>query len=117
MEDRTVVGICSVSKASAGLRAAAHRRRALRAARILRSPARDALAAREPPAAIYARHGITNVGYWIPQESDPELRDAAADIFATCAPPVTRGRDKRLKAAHDDPEFAEADAAGTDPPG
>ena len=36
---------------------------------------RDALAARfaSRTAAIYARHGITNVGYWIPQQSDPEL--------------------------------------------
>jgi hypothetical protein len=36
---------------------------------------RDALAARfaDRTAAIYARHGITNVGYWIPQQSDPEL--------------------------------------------
>ena len=34
---------------------------------------RDALAARfaSRTAAIYARHGITNVGYWIPQQSDP----------------------------------------------
>ena len=32
---------------------------------------RDALAARfaDRTAAIYARHGITNVGYWIPQQS------------------------------------------------
>ena len=35
---------------------------------------RDALAARfaNRTAAIYARHGITSVGYWIPRESDPE---------------------------------------------
>src|SRR5215510_9637576 len=33
---------------------------------------RDALAKRfaDRTAAIYARHGITNVGYWIPQQSD-----------------------------------------------
>jgi hypothetical protein len=32
---------------------------------------RDTLAARfaNRTAAIYARHGITNVGYWIPQQS------------------------------------------------
>ena len=36
---------------------------------------RDALAERfaNYTAAIFARHGITNVGYWIPQQSDPEL--------------------------------------------
>ena len=36
---------------------------------------RDALTARfvNRTAAIYARHGITDVGYWIPQQSDPEL--------------------------------------------
>ena len=38
---------------------------------------RDALAARfaSRTAAIYARYGITNVGYFIPQQSDPELGD------------------------------------------
>jgi hypothetical protein len=36
---------------------------------------RDALAARfaSRTAGTYARYGITNVGYWIPLESDPEL--------------------------------------------
>ena len=71
---------------------------------------RDALAARfaTRTAAIYARHGITNVGYWIPQESDPELGIAAADIFIYMRGyPSREERDKRLKAAHDDPEFAE----------
>src|SRR5579862_1633829 len=36
---------------------------------------RDALAERfyHSTAAVYARHGITNVGYWIPQQSDDEL--------------------------------------------
>ena len=46
---------------------------------------RDALAARfaSRTAAIYARHGITNVGYWIPQESDTELGiDAAIFHFS-----------------------------------
>ena len=39
---------------------------------------RDALAARfaNRTAAIYARHGITNVGYWIPVQNDPELVSA-----------------------------------------
>ena len=71
---------------------------------------RDALAARfaARTAAIYARHGITNVGYWIPQESDPELGIAADDIFIYMRGyPSREERDKRLKAAHDDPEFGE----------
>ena len=36
---------------------------------------RDALAARfaNRTAAIYARHGITNVGYWIPQQTVPAM--------------------------------------------
>jgi hypothetical protein len=71
---------------------------------------RDALAERfaSRTAAIYARHGITNVGYWIPQESDPELGISAADIFIYMRGyPSREERDKRLKAAHDDPEFAE----------
>jgi len=44
---------------------------------------RDALAARfaDRTAAVYARHGITNVGYWIPQQSDPELGISAGDTF------------------------------------
>jgi hypothetical protein len=44
---------------------------------------RDALAARfaNRTAAIYARHGITNVGYWIPQQSDPELGVSAENTF------------------------------------
>jgi hypothetical protein len=39
---------------------------------------RDALAERfaSRTAAIFARHGITNVGYWIPQQSDPEVGSA-----------------------------------------
>ena len=71
---------------------------------------RDALAARfaNRTAAIYARHGITNVGYWIPQESDPELGISAPDIFIYMRGyPSREERDKRLKAAHDDPEFGE----------
>jgi hypothetical protein len=71
---------------------------------------RDALAARfaSRTAAIYARHGITNVGYWIPQESDNELGVSAQNTFIYMRGyPSREERDKRLKAAHDDPEFAE----------
>ena len=71
---------------------------------------RDALAARfaERTAAIYARHGITNVGYWIPQQSDPELGISADNTFIYMRGyPSKAERDTRLKAAHDDPEFAE----------
>src|SRR6266446_3393560 len=71
---------------------------------------RDALAARfaSRTAAIYARHGITNVGYWIPRESDPELGISAENTFIYMRGyPSKEERDKRLKAAHDDPEFAE----------
>ena len=71
---------------------------------------RDALAARfaNRTAAIYARHGITNIGYWIPQESDPELGITAENTFIYMRGyPSREERDKRLKAAHDDPEFGE----------
>src|SRR5579863_1303557 len=71
---------------------------------------RDALAARfaDRTAAIYARHGITNVGYWIPQQSDPELGISAENtLIYMRGYPSKEERDKRLKAAHDDPEFAE----------
>ena len=71
---------------------------------------RDALAARfaARTAAIYARHGITNVGYWIPQQSDPELGISAENTFIYIRGyPSKAERDKRLTAAHDDPEFAE----------
>jgi NIPSNAP protein len=71
---------------------------------------RDALAARfaSRTAAIYARHGITNVGYWIPQQSDPELGISAENTFIYVRGyPSQEERDKRLKAAHDDPEFGE----------
>src|SRR6202162_1653506 len=69
---------------------------------------RDALATRfaDRTAAIYARHGITNVGYWIPQQSDPELGITAENTFIYIRGyPSKEERDKRLKAAHDDPEF------------
>jgi NIPSNAP protein len=71
---------------------------------------RDALAARfaDRTAAIYARHGITNVGYWIPQQSDAELGISAENtLIYMRGYPSKAERDKRLKAAHDDPEFAE----------
>jgi hypothetical protein len=71
---------------------------------------RDALAERfaQRTAAIYARHGITNVGYFIPQQSDAELGIDAADTFIYIRGyPSKEERDKRLKAAHDDPEFHE----------
>lgn len=71
---------------------------------------RDALAARfaNRTAAIYARHRITNVGYWIPQQSDPELGISAENTFIYIRGyPSKEERDKRLNAAHDDPEFAE----------
>src|SRR2546421_11843321 len=68
---------------------------------------RDALAARfaSRTAAIYARHGITNVGYWIPQESDAALEISAERSFIYIRGyPSKEARDKLLKAAHDDPE-------------
>ena len=71
---------------------------------------RDALAERfaSRTAAIYARHGITNVGYWIPQQSDPEIGISAENSFIYIrAYPSKEERDKRLKARGDDPEFAE----------
>src|SRR5579872_7547411 len=71
---------------------------------------RDALAARfaNRTAAIYARHGITNVGYWIPQQSDPEVGVSAENTFIYVRGyPSKAERDKRLTAAHDDPEFGE----------
>ncbi len=71
---------------------------------------RDALAKRfaERTAAIYARHGITNVGYWIPQQSDPELGISAENTFIYIRGyPSKEERDKRLTAAHADTEFGE----------
>ena len=69
---------------------------------------RDALAARfaRRTAAVYATHGITNVGYWIPQQSDPELGITAENTFIFMRGyPSKEERDKRLTAAHDDQEF------------
>ena len=71
---------------------------------------RDALATRfaNRTAAIYGRHGITNVGYWIPVQNDPELGINAENTFIYIRGyPSKEERDKRLKAAHDDPEFDE----------
>ena len=71
---------------------------------------RDALAQRfaTGTANVYARHGITNVGYWIPQETVPELGISAENTFIYMRGyPSKAERDKRLKAAHDDPEFAQ----------
>jgi len=71
---------------------------------------RDALAARfaSRTANTYARHGITNVGYWIPVQTDAELGIDASDTFIYIRGyPSKQERDQRLKAAHDDPEFAE----------
>jgi NIPSNAP protein len=94
-----------------GLRAAEPGTRVLRAAR-LHGAARkaDALAERfaSRTAAIYARHGITNVGYWIPQESAPELGISAENTFIYIRGyPSKEERDKRLQARADDPEFTE----------
>jgi hypothetical protein len=74
------------------------------------APERDARANRftERTAPIYAGHGITNVGYWIPQQSDPELGISAENTFIYIRGyPSKAERDKRLTAAHADPEFAE----------
>ena len=71
---------------------------------------RDALAARfaNRTASIFAKHGITNVGYWIPVQSDPELGISAENPFIYIRGyPSKEERDKRLTAAHDDPEFLE----------
>ena len=48
------------------------------------------------------------MGYWIPLESDPELGISASNTFIYMRGyPSKEERDKRLKAAHDDPEFNE----------
>jgi NIPSNAP len=71
---------------------------------------RDALAERfaSHTAGIFARYGITNVGYWIPQESDPELGITAENTFIYIRGyPSKEERDRRLKLRLDDPEFNE----------
>jgi hypothetical protein len=48
------------------------------------------------------------VGYWIPQQSDPVLGISAENTFIYMRGyPSKAERDKRLAAAHDDPEFGE----------
>jgi hypothetical protein len=72
---------------------------------------RDALAARfaNRTAAIFAKHGIPNVGYWIPQQSDPEVGVSAENTFIYVRGyPSKEERDKRLKAVRGDPEFVQA---------
>jgi hypothetical protein len=69
---------------------------------------RDALAARfaSRTAAIFAKHGITNVGYWIPQQSDPEVGISAENTFIYMRGyPSKEARDKRIAAARADQEF------------
>ena len=94
-----------------GLRAAEPGTRVLRVARLTALPGkRDALAERfaSRTAAIFARLGITNVGYWIPQESDAELGISAENTFIYIRGyPSKEERDKRLQARADDPEFTE----------
>jgi hypothetical protein len=52
---------------------------------------------------LVSTHGITNVGYWSPQESDPELGISADNTFVYIRGyPSKEERDKRLTAAHDD---------------
>src|SRR5260370_29883838 len=71
---------------------------------------RDALAARfaDRTAAIFARHGITNVGYWIPQQSDPEVGVSAENTFIYVRGyPSKEERDKHLKAGRDHPDVAQ----------
>jgi NIPSNAP len=71
---------------------------------------RDALAERfaSRTAAIFARHGITNVGYWIPLQSDPELGISAENTLVyLLGYPSQEERDKRRKALTDDPERTE----------
>jgi NIPSNAP len=71
---------------------------------------RDALAERfaSRTAAIFARHGITNVGYWIPLQSDPELGISPENtLIYLLGYPSKEERDKRRKAMTDDPERTE----------
>ena len=71
---------------------------------------RDALAARfaNRTAAIYARHGITNIRVWIPQQSLPAMDISAENTFIYMRGyPSREERDKRVKARGDDSEFNE----------
>src|SRR5258708_25626960 len=70
---------------------------------------RDALAARfaNRTAAIFARHGITNVGCWIPQQSDTEVCASAENTFIYVRGyPSKEDRATRLNARRISPEFA-----------
>jgi len=94
---RDSLGICSTEHSrflrAAGLHGTAGKAR--RAGRALRKPnGRHLCAARD-----HQR---------IPQESDPELGISAENTFIYMRGyPSKQERDKRLKAAHDDPEFGE----------
>jgi hypothetical protein len=69
---------------------------------------RDALAQRfaTRTAAIYERHGITNVGFFTPLESNTELGiDADRTFIYILGFPSMEERAKRLKGRASDPEF------------
>ena len=71
---------------------------------------RDALAEgfAAKTAAIFAKHGVTNVGYWIPKQSDSELGISAENTFIYIRGyPSKEERDKRVAAVREDPEFKE----------
>ena len=57
-------------------------------------------------AKVYARHGITNVGYWFAASNEPSLgvSDDRTFVYMRGYPSAAE-RDRRLKAAHDDAEF------------
>ena len=78
---------------------------------------RSALAARfgDDTTKIYARHGITNVGYWFAASNEKDLGVSDERTFVYMRGyPSRQARDQRLKAAHDDPEFVKVvlDAEG-----
>jgi hypothetical protein len=69
---------------------------------------RDALATRfgQYTTKIYERHGITNVGYWLAASNEKDLGISGERTFIYMRGyPSREERDKRIKAAHDDPEF------------
>jgi hypothetical protein len=69
---------------------------------------RSELAARfqKSTAKVYARHGITNVGYWFAASDEKALGVTQERTFVYMRGyPSAAERDRRLKAAHDDPEF------------
>jgi hypothetical protein len=71
---------------------------------------RDALAQRfaTRTAAIYERHGITNVGFFTPLESNAELGiDADRTFIYILGFPSVEERARRLKGRASDPEFRE----------